>query len=175
VEATFATIYEKFGRIDILVNNAGITKDGMFHKMSDENWDRVIDVDLNGVYNCTKQVLNRMREQEYGRIIMMSSVSAYGNAGQTNYAAAKGALVSLTKSLAKESFRKKITVNAILPAAIETDMLATIPKGKEGEGPHGPAPIFGKPEDVASLTAYLSSDEAWFVSGALIDINGAMR
>jgi 3-oxoacyl-[acyl-carrier protein] reductase len=174
VAEAFAKIYAKFGRVDILVNNAGIIKDGMFHKMSDENWDRVIDVDLNGVYNCTKQVIGPMREQEYGRIINMSSVSFYGNAGQTNYSAAKGALVSFTKSLAKESFRKKITVNSVLPAAIETDMLGTIPEGGPGPGP-GPAPIFGKPEDVGSLVAYLSTDEAWFVTGATIDINGGLH
>jgi NAD(P)-dependent dehydrogenase (short-subunit alcohol dehydrogenase family) len=171
VAAAFDRIFEKFGRIDILVNNAGIVIDGMFHKMSDENWDSVIDVDLNGVFNCTKQVLARMREQEYGRIVMMSSVSVYGHAGQANYAAAKGALVSLTKTLAKESARKKVTVNAVLPAAIMTDMFAPGPKGPEPGGPGGELP-FGKPEDVASLVCYLSTDEAWFINGALVDING---
>lgn len=169
----FKKIYDKFGRVDFLVNNAGTTKDGMFHKMSDENWDRIIDVNLNGVFNCTKHVINGMREQEFGRIIMMSSVSAYGNAGQSNYAASKGALLSLTKSLAKESMRKKITVNAILPAAIETDMLAGI-KEKMNEGP-GPAPTLGQPEDVAALVSFLCSDEAWFINGAQVDINGGMH
>jgi 3-oxoacyl-[acyl-carrier protein] reductase len=174
--AAFDAIYSKFGRVDFLVNNAGITRDGMFHKMSEENWTRVIDVDLNGVFNCTKAVIEKMRGQEFGRIIMMSSVSFYGNAGQANYSAAKGALISLTKSLAKESSRKKITVNAILPAAIETDMTAgLVQMAKEGKGPGGPGPIFGKPEDVASLVSFLCSDEAWFINGATIDINGGMH
>jgi 3-oxoacyl-[acyl-carrier protein] reductase len=139
--------------------------------MGDEKWDRVIDVDLNGVFNCTKQVIAGMREREYGRIVMMSSISVYGHAGQANYAAAKGALVALTKTLAKESARKKVTVNAVLPAAIVTDMFVPGPKSPEGGGPAGELP-FGKPEDVASLVCYLCSDEAWFINGALIDING---
>jgi 3-oxoacyl-[acyl-carrier protein] reductase len=170
VKSAFETIYKRFGRVDFLVNNAGITIDGMFHKMSSSSWNRVVDVNLNGVFNCTAQVMNQMREQEFGRIIMMSSVSFYGNAGQSNYAAAKGALISLTKSLAKECSRKKITVNAILPAAIETDMTAGL-KERMKDLP-GPAPIFGQPEDVASLVAYLCTDEAWFINGATIDING---
>ena len=164
----FAKIYEKFGRVDFLVNNAGIIKDGMFHKMSDEAWYDVIDVDLNGVYNCTRQVINPMRDQEFGRIINMSSVSAYGNLGQTNYSAAKAGLVAFTKALAKESGKKGITVNAILPMAVETDMTA-------GIGGDGPKEKMGQPEDLASLVAYLCTDEAWFVSAASIDFNGGRR
>jgi 3-oxoacyl-[acyl-carrier protein] reductase len=166
VGAAFDKIYEKFGRIDFLVNNAGIIKDGMFHKMSDAAWDSVIDVDLNGVFNCTRKVINGMREQGFGRIVNMSSVSVYGHAGQTNYSSAKGALLSFTKTLAKESTRKGITVNAILPAAIETEMTSGFAKDPDG-------PKMGQPEDVASLVAYLCTEEAWFVNGAAIDFNGA--
>ncbi|MDR1495637.1 MAG: SDR family oxidoreductase [Clostridiales Family XIII bacterium] len=172
VEATFDAIFESFGRVDYLVNNAGVTQDSMFHKMSGDAWERVIDVDLNGVFYCTKQVLGKMREQGFGRIVMMSSLSFYGNIGQANYAAAKGALISLTKSLAFESARKGITVNAILPAAIETDMLT----GLKASDPDAASRMrLGQPEDVASLIAYLCSDEAWFINGATIDINGGIH
>jgi 3-oxoacyl-[acyl-carrier protein] reductase len=168
VDAAFEKICGKFGRIDFLINNAGIIKDGMFHKMSDENWDSVINVDLNGVYNCTRKAINGMRDQGFGRIVNMSSVSVYGHIGQSNYSSAKGALVALTKTLAKESSRKGITVNAILPAAIETEMTTGIPKGPD-------APKMGQPEDVASLVAYLCTEEAWFLNGAAIDFNGALH
>jgi 3-oxoacyl-[acyl-carrier protein] reductase len=168
VDIAFGKIYEKFNRVDFLINNAGIIKDGMFHKMSDENWDAVINVDLNGVYNCTRKVINGMRDQAFGRIVNMSSVSVYGQVGQSNYASAKGALISFTKTLAKESSRKSITVNAILPAAIATEMTGGIPKEPD-------APKMGQPADVASLVAYLCTDEAWFLNGAAIDFNGALH
>ncbi|MDR1205534.1 MAG: SDR family NAD(P)-dependent oxidoreductase [Peptococcaceae bacterium] len=171
VASAFEQIYAKFGRVDVLVNNAGITRDGMFHKMSDDNWDSVINVDLGGAYNCTRQVINRMRGQAGGRIIFISSISFYGNVGQANYASAKGALVSLTKTLARESARKNITVNCLLPAAIETGMLESLHYDKND--PNGPR--MGKPENVASLICYLCSDEADFINGACIDINGGAR
>jgi len=158
-------VYGKFGRIDFMINNAGIARDAMFHKMSDENWDMVIDVDLNGAYNCTSQVVNRMREQESGRIIFISSIAVYGAVGQSNYAAAKGGLYALTKVLAREERRKNITVNCIVPGGIETAMTANLPKGGDGPG-------LGKPEQVASLICYLCTDEAAYINGACIDING---
>lgn len=167
VDAAFAKIMEAFGRVDFLINNAGIIRDGMFHKMSPDNWDLVLNVNLTGAFNCTRNVINGMREQGFGRIVNMSSNAAYGNIGQANYSSSKGALVSFTKTLAKESTRKGVTVNALLPMAIETDMTANMPKD-----PHGPK--MAQPEDVASIVAYICSDEAWFLNGAAIDFNGAI-
>ena len=168
VGSAFQEIYKTFGRVDFLINNAGINKDGMFHKMSDETWDSVMGVDLGGSYNCTKQVMGKMREQEAGRIIFVSSISVYGNPGQSNYAAAKGALVSLAKTLAKEGQRKNITANCVIPGGIATEMTAGLPMP-----PDAPRP--GKPEEVASLICYLCTDEAAYINGACIDINGGVR
>ena len=168
VRSSFRQIYERFGRVDFLINNAGIARDAMFHKMDDEIWDAVVDVDLGGAYNCTKQVVNKMREQESGRIVFVSSISIYGGIGQSNYTAAKGALIALTKTLAMEQQRKKITVNCVIPGGIKTDMTA----GLTGM----PDDIrMGEPEDVASLICYLCTDEAAFINGACIDINGGVR
>ena len=167
--AAIRMVYERFGRIDFMINNAGIARDAMFHKMTDENWDHVIDVDLHGAYNCTRPVINKMRDQEAGRIIFISSIAIYGAPGQSNYSAAKGGLRTLTKTLARESRLKNITVNCIIPGGIATAMTAGIP-------PRGPnEQRLGKPEEVASLICYLCTDEAAFISGACIDINGGSR
>ena len=167
VTAAFEKIYEKFGRVDFLVNNAGISRDSMFHKMEDSQWDDVIGIDLGGPYNCTKQVINRMREDGFGRIVIVSSISAYGNVGQANYSAAKGGLCSMTKTLSREGMKKGITVNAVLPGAIATAMTANVPLG--------PLARFGEPSEVAGLICFLCSDEAAFINGALIDINGGLH
>ena len=161
----FRRIYEAFGRIDFMINNAGIARDAMFHKMDDDNWDLVIDVDLHGAYNCTRQVINKMRDQEYGRILFTSSIAVYGAVGQSNYGAAKGALVALTKTIAREQRQKGITVNCIIPGGVETAMTANLQRSEN-------APRLGKPEEIASLIAYLCTDEASYISGACIDING---
>ncbi|MCL1805049.1 MAG: SDR family NAD(P)-dependent oxidoreductase [Clostridiales bacterium] len=166
--AAIQQVYEKFGRIDFMINNAGIARDAMFHKMSDDNWDSVVGVDLNGAYHCTREVINPMREQEYGRIIFISSIAVYGAVGQSNYAAAKGGLYAMTKTLAREERRKNITVNCIVPGGIETAMTANLPKGGDGPG-------LGKPEQVASLICYLCTDEAAYINGACIDINGGVH
>ena len=163
--AAIQQVYDKFGRIDFMINNAGIARDAMFHKMNDDDWDSVVNVDLHGAYNCTRQVVNKMREQEYGRIIFISSIAVYGAVGQSNYAAAKGGLYAMTKTLAREERQKNITVNCIVPGGIETAMTANLPKG-------GPGPGFGKPEQVAGLICYLCTDEASYINGACIDING---
>ena len=168
VSEAFRQIYKTFGHVDFMINNAGIAKDSMFHKMSDDVWDSVLSVDIGGSYNCTKQVIGKMRAQESGRIIFVSSVSIYGNVGQSNYATAKGALISLTKTLANEELRKNITVNCVIPGGIATEMTAGVPRPDD-------APRPGLPEEVASLICYLCTDEAAFINGACIDINGGVR
>jgi len=167
-------ILEKEGRIDILVNNAGITRDSFFHKMEDSDWHRVIDVNLKGAYNCTRAVITQMRDNNYGRIINMSSiVGISGNMGQANYAASKAAVIGFTKTLALESASKNITVNAIAPGFIDTDMLGSIPdKVKEKILDRIPSGRWGRPEEVAGLAAYLASEEAAYITGQVISING---
>jgi len=170
----FSYIFKKENKIDILVNNAGITRDSFFHKMEDCNWQKVIDVNIGGMYNCTRMAIENMRNNNYGRIINISSVVGIsGNMGQTNYAASKSAVIGFTKSLALESASKNITVNAIAPGFIETDMTKIIPdKIKEKIITKIPAGRFGKPEDIASIVAYLSQEEANYITGQVISVNG---
>ena len=176
VKAVFDQIYERFGRVDILVNNAGIIADAMFHKMTDAQWDRVLRVNVEGVYNCTRQVINKMRGQQYGRIVNVSSVSAFGAAGQCNYSLTKSGLIGFTKSLAKESGRKGITVNAVAPDFIDTDMLRTLPKEDlEAACKLSPMQRPGTPDEVAALVTYLASDDASYVSGECIRCGGAFH
>lgn len=173
VRDVFAAIKERFGRVDILVNNAGITRDGMFHKMEDAQWDAVIAVNLNGIYNCCKAVVGDMREQEYGKIVNLASVSAFGNIGQTNYGASKAAVIGFTKCLAKETARKNITVNAIAPSYVETDMMRAVPdKVREKFMAMVPAGRFAEPGEIASVAAFLSSDDSSFVTGECIVVSG---
>ena len=142
-------IIDRFGRIDILINNAGITRDAIFHKMSLDQWNDVININLNGVFNCTRLVINGMRENNYGKIVNMSSKSAYGEVGQANYAATKAALVGFTKTLAKEGARKNITVNAVLPDFIDTPMMNAIPQENlQRRIEDAPMKRMGKPEEV---------------------------
>lgn len=174
VADVFAQIYERFGRIDILVNNAGIIKDAMFHKMTDNQWNAVMNVNIGGMYNCTKQVINKMREQNYGRIVNISSTSAFGAAGQCNYSLTKSGVIGFTKSLAKESARKNITVNAVAPDFINTDMMNSIPKDQlEAAMQAAPMQRMGEPAEVAALVTYLASDDASYVSGECIRCGGA--
>lgn len=162
-----------FGRIDILVNNAGITRDAIFHKMTDDQWDSVINVNLNGVYHCCKYVVPAMRRQEYGKIVNLASSSAYGNAGQANYSAAKGAVISLTKTLAKELAARNITVNAVAPAMIDTDMMRGVPAGILDRYISAvPAKRLGTVDELAGAIVFLSSDDSSFVNGIVLDVNG---
>lgn len=173
VQDVFTAIKERFGRIDILVNNAGITRDSMFHKMEDAQWDAVIAVNLNGIYNCCKAVVGDMREQAYGKIVNLASVSAFGNIGQTNYGASKAAVIGFTKCLAKEAARKNITVNAIAPSYVETDMMQAVPdKVREKFMAMVPAGRFAEPGEIASVAAFLSSDDSSFVTGECIVVSG---
>lgn len=173
VAQAFQAVYERFGRVDVLVNNAGITRDALVHKMTNEQFDMVLKVSLYGTFYCVKQVINQMREQGYGRIISMSSLANRGNVGQANYAAAKAGIIGLTKTLAMESGPKNVTVNCIAPSLINTDIIKTVPeKVKESMTAAVPLRRVGEPEEVASLVAYLASDEAGYISGQCINITG---
>lgn len=176
VEKMIEKIMNGFGRIDILVNNAGITRDITLKKMSKEVWDEVIDVNLNGVFNCTKAVINHMRERKTGRIINISSITGFtGNIGQTNYAAAKSGIIGFTKALAREVARAGITVNVIAPGFINTDMLKTIPENiKKQLLEQIPMGRFGEPEEVAKVAVFLASEDASFITGAVIHVNGGL-
>jgi 3-oxoacyl-[acyl-carrier protein] reductase len=165
---------EYFGRIDILINNAGITKDRTLLKMSDEEWDDVIAVNLTGVFNCTRVVAPIMKEQNYGRIISASSnVAIRGNYGQTNYVATKSAIIGMTKVWALELGRFGITVNCIAPGFIHTAMTDAMPEEIRKQSlPQIPLGKWGYPDDIANGYLYLASDEASFVSGICLTIDG---
>lgn len=165
-----------FGRIDVLVNNAGITRDAMLTKMKQEDFQKVIDVNLTGVFNCTQAVVNSMIEQGYGKIISTSSVTGvYGNIGQTNYAAAKSAIIGMTKTWAKELGRKGINVNAVVPGFTLTSMVEAMPE-KIIDSMKAMVPLrrLGKPEDIANAYLFLASDEADYVNGAVLHVDGGI-
>jgi len=174
VKKLFSKIIQEYGKIDILVNNAGITMDSTLHKMSYENWDSVIKVNLTGVFNCCRQAVVNMRENNYGRIINISSVVGIGgNFGQTNYAASKAGVIGFTKSLAYETAKRKITVNAVAPGFIETDMTKKIPDNiKEKIISSIPMKRFGDAEDIAKMVTFLVSDDASYITGQVFSING---
>ena len=173
VAEAFAAIKEAFGGVDILVNNAGITRDAMFHKMDDDMWDAVINVNLTGVANCCKAVVADMRAQGYGKIVNISSVSAFGNLGQTNYGASKAGVIGFTKSLAKEVARSGCTVNCIAPSYIDTDMLRAVPeKVMEKFIAAIPMSRLGTPEELAAAAAFLASDDSSFITGECLVVSG---
>ncbi|MDR3588617.1 MAG: 3-oxoacyl-ACP reductase FabG [Negativicutes bacterium] len=173
VSQAIAKIIAEFETIDILVNNAGITNDAMFHKMSLEQWQRVIDVNLTGAFLMTSAVVPYFREKKQGRIINISSVSAYGNIGQANYATTKAGMIGLTKTLAKELGRYNITANVIEPGLIETDMLKNVPQEiKDGWLKMMPVARLGQPEDVANVVCFFASDEASFITGVEVPVCG---
>src|SRR3972149_1894882 len=169
-------VISRFGKIDILVNNAGIVRDKSFLKMTDEMWTDVLSVNLNGTFYCTKAVLAGMLERNYGRIVNISSViGRIGNRGQANYAASKAGMIALTQTLAREFAGTGITVNAIAPGYIETDMLKSVPK-KIMEKILAQVPLgrLGKPSEVAGAVAYLVSEDGNYITGHVIDINGGL-
>lgn len=167
---------EAFGKIDILVNNAGITKDTLIMRMKEEDFDNVINVNLKGTFNCAKHASAIMLKQRFGKIINMTSVVGIaGNAGQVNYAASKAGVIGLTKSLAKELGSRGITVNAVAPGFINTDMTASLSeKVKEEASKNIPLKRLGDPEDVANLVGFLASDAANYITGQVINVDGGM-
>ncbi len=176
VKAAVEQVLAAFGRIDILVNNAGIIRDAMFHKMSDDQWNQVININLNGLYYCCKYVVPLMRAQCYGKIINVSSTSANGNAGQCNYSATKAAVEGFTKTLAKESARKNITVNALAPAHIDTEMQRSVPADILARSiQNNPSQRLGTPDELASVALFLASDDSSYVNGVVIPVCGGLR
>ncbi len=169
-------IVEKYGKIDILINNAGITRDKSFMKMSHNDWQQVIDVNLTGVFNCTKAVVPHMVNKNYGRIICTSSiVGIHGAFGQTNYAAAKAGLIAMCRTWAKELGPKGITANAVAPGFILTDMTDAIPADiRDAQIRAIPARRAGVPEDIAYTYLFLASDEASYINGQVIGVNGGV-
>ena len=176
VKALMDTVVQAFGRIDILVNNAGITRDGLLMMMKEEDFDDVIDTNLKGTFLCMKAVSRIMMKQRYGRIVNLSSVVGLrGNAGQVNYAASKAGVIGMTKSLAKELASRGVTVNAVAPGFMETDMTASMPDAaKTATLAAIPMGRMGAAEDVAKAVAFLASEEAGYITGQVLAVDGGM-
>ncbi|ACI19829.1 3-oxoacyl-[acyl-carrier-protein] reductase [Dictyoglomus thermophilum] len=176
VEKMFNFILEKWGRLDILVNNAGITKDNLLIRMKNEEWEQVINTNLKGVFYCTRAAVKIMLKQRYGRIINVSSVIGLrGNIGQANYAAAKAGIIGFTKAVAREVASRGITVNAVAPGFILTDMTEVLSEEmKKKVLEEIPMGRFGNPEDVANVVKFLASDEASYITGVVLSIDGGL-
>lgn len=176
VEEAFRRIVEELGGVDILVNNAGITRDNLIIRMSSDDWDRVLAVNLKGAFNCIRAAARAMMRERRGRIVNVSSVIGLsGNAGQANYAASKAGLIALTKSVAKELGSRGVTANAIAPGFIETPMTEGLPeKAREDYAARIVLKRFGTPADVANLVAFLSSDDADYITGQTIAVDGGL-
>ncbi len=175
VHEAVAQALAHFGAIDILVNNAGITKDRILHKMELEAWEAVIDVNLSGPYYFCRELIGHMRERGYGRIVNISSTSAFGNAGQANYAASKAGLIGLTRTIAKEGAAKNVTANCVAPGAIDTEMFDAVPEdAKKLFVSNIPMKRMGRPSEVASAVSFLASDDASFITGECLVISGGM-
>ena len=169
-------VVERHGRIDILVNNAGIARDNLLSRMKEVDWDAVLAVNLKSVFNCTQAVARYMIKQRYGRIVNIASVvGAMGNPGQANYAAAKAGIMGFSKSVARELASRNVTVNAVAPGFIETEMTAQLPeRAREAFMAQIPLGRAGQPEDVARLVKFLVSDDAAYITGQVIHLNGGM-
>lgn len=177
VKVMIDEIIKEFGRIDILVNNAGITKDGLMLRMTDEDFDRVIDVNLKGTFNCTKYVSKYMLKQKSGKIINISSVVGLsGNAGQVNYSASKAGIIGITKSAAKELSSRGITVNAVAPGYVDTDMTKVLSDNIRNEILKNiPLQRMGNVEDISNCVAFLHSEDASYITGQVISVDGGMH
>ncbi|MGO4881876.1 MAG: 3-oxoacyl-[acyl-carrier-protein] reductase [Bryobacteraceae bacterium] len=171
-----AKVLQQFGRIDVLVNNAGVTRDGLAVRMKREDWDRVLQINLHGAFFTTQQVLPAMMKQRYGRIVNIASVvGESGNAGQANYVTSKAGLIGLTKALAQEMAAREITVNAVAPGFIDTDMTAVLTDElKEKLLAQVPLRRLGRPEEIAAAVRFLASDEAGYITGHVLNVNGGM-
>ena len=176
VEATYVAIEEAWGPVEVLVANAGITRDTLVLRMSEESWSDVIDTNLTGVFRVTKRAVAKMVRQHRGRIIIVSSVSAFiGSAGQANYAAAKAGLVGMARSLAREVASRSITVNVIAPGLVETDMLAALgEERKTAFASQVPLGRIARPEEIAAVVGFLSSEEAGYITGAVVPVDGGL-
>jgi len=176
IKEAFAAIYAQARRVDVLVNNAGITKDALALRMKPEDWDRVIQINLTGAFFACQQVMQGMMKERWGRIINIASVvGESGNPGQANYSASKAGLIGLTKTLAQELATRNITVNAIAPGFIETDMTAALPaEVKEKMMASIPMKRFGKPDDIANAVRFLASEHAGYITGHVLKVNGGM-
>src|SRR3990167_2420215 len=166
-------VAKELGPIDVLVNNAGITRDGVFHRMTSEQWSEVIRVNMDSLFNMTRQVIEGMREREWGRIINISSINGQkGQVGQTNYSAAKAGVIGFTKALALENAKKGITVNVICPGYIDTEMVQAVPKDvlEKNILPQIPVGRLGEPEDIARCVVFLASDDAGFITGSTMTV-----
>lgn len=176
VQAGIDKIIQESGRLDLLVNNAGITRDNLVMRMKEEDWDRVLEVNLKGAFNCIRAAAKPMVKQRSGRIINISSVvGAMGNAGQANYVASKAGLIGLTKAVARELASRNITVNAVAPGFIETEMTAALPEKVRAEMlAQIPLNRFGTPEEVAQAVLFLAGDAAAYLTGQVLHVNGGM-
>jgi acetoacetyl-CoA reductase len=172
--AAVKAVEAEFGPIDVLVNNAGITRDAMLHKMSEEQWNEVIHVNLASIFNMTRNVIESMRERGFGRIINISSINGQkGQMGQTNYSAAKAGAIGFTKALAQENAKKGITVNAIAPGYIDTEMVTAVPKNVLDQIIAGiPVGRLGMADEIARCVAFLASEDAGFITGSTLTVNG---
>ena len=176
VAGFFQEVLDATGRLDVLVNNAGITKDGLLVRMKEQDWDIVLDINLKGVFRCTQIAAKAMMKQRYGRIINISSVvGVTGNPGQANYSASKAGLIGLTKTTARELATRGVTVNAIAPGFIETDMTAALSeKARDAMLSQVPLGRAGQPEDIAAVVAFLASESASYITGQVIHVSGGM-
>ncbi|MGH8664528.1 MAG: 3-oxoacyl-ACP reductase FabG [Burkholderiales bacterium] len=176
IQAMVAALHERYGRIDILVNNAGIVADAQLKKMTDEQFDRVIDINLKGTYNCTKAVVDIMLEQQSGVILNASSiVGLHGNFGQTNYAASKFGVIGMVKTWARELGKRGIRANAVCPGFVSTPIIDSIPDKVIDALEHKvPLGRLGKPEEIANAYAFLASDEASYINGAVLEVSGGL-
>lgn len=176
VQTIVNQVVKELGRLDILINNAGITRDGLLMRMKEADWDAVLETNLKGVYNCSKAVMRTMMKQKSGRIVNMASVvGEMGNAGQANYAAAKAGVIGFTKSLAKEVASRGITVNAVAPGFIATDMTSVLTDEQKAEMARTiPLGRAGQPQDVANAVLFLVSEEAAYITGQVLNVDGGM-